>query len=196
MADEASADLVARWRNGDQDAAHELFQRYANRLIGLARSRISAKLAPRIDPEDVVQSAYRSFFIDTRDGRFDVKNGGDLWQLLVTITLHKLQRQVQRFTAQKRAVGREQNFGSEDSLHGIQAEVLRDDPSPVDAVALVDEVEALMRRLDPEQRRYLELRLKGCKLDEIAAELGCTERTVRRNLEQIKQQLEQEHGGE
>jgi RNA polymerase sigma-70 factor (ECF subfamily) len=183
MADEAPGDLVARWRSGDQDAANELFQRYASRLIGLARSRISAKLAPRIDPEDVVQSAYRSFFLDTRDGRFDVQNGGDLWQLLVTITLHKLQRQVQRLTAQKRAVSREQTFGSEDSLHGIQAQVFREEPSPLDAVALVDEVEGLMRQLEPEQRRYLELRL------------GCTERTVRRNLEQIKQQLERSHGG-
>src|SRR5436305_1291848 len=94
-ADEAAA-LVARWRAGDQQAAAELFRRYADRLIALARSRLSARLARRIDPEDVVQSAYRSFFGDTRAGRYDVGRAGDLWQLLVTITLHKVQLQVKR----------------------------------------------------------------------------------------------------
>src|ERR1700679_4129725 len=67
MADEWSGDLLARWRAGDQQAATEMFHRYANRLILLARSRLSPRLSHRVDPEDVVQSAYRSFFADTRD---------------------------------------------------------------------------------------------------------------------------------
>ena len=79
-----SVNLVHRWRGGDQKAAEELFRRYANRLIGLARSRLSRKLARRVDPEDVVQSVYRSFFHDVRDGRYDLQRGGDLWRLLVT----------------------------------------------------------------------------------------------------------------
>ena len=37
--------LLARCRNGDQQAAAELFRRYADRLIALARSRLSARLA-------------------------------------------------------------------------------------------------------------------------------------------------------
>ena len=65
-----SSNLVARWRAGDQQAATELFSRYANRLIALARKRLSDKLAGHIDPEDVVQSVYRSFFADAREGRY------------------------------------------------------------------------------------------------------------------------------
>src|SRR5271163_4177723 len=92
--DERSDDLVARWRAGDQRAATELFHRYASRLILFVRSRLSGRIARRLDPEDVVQSAYRSFFGGTRDGRYVPHRGGDLWQLLVVITLHKLQLQV------------------------------------------------------------------------------------------------------
>jgi RNA polymerase sigma-70 factor (ECF subfamily) len=147
-------------------------------------------MARRIDPEDVVQSAYRSFFDAARAGRYDVERGGDLWQLLVTIMLHKLQRQVERASTGKRAVDLERGFGSEDSFLGLQASALARQPSPLEAVALSDEVEALMRGLDPQERRMVELRLQGYNLAEIAAHIPCGERTVRRVLKVVKNRLE------
>ena len=39
--DDLSVDLLARWRQGDQQAAAALFERYAERLIGLAHGRLS-----------------------------------------------------------------------------------------------------------------------------------------------------------
>lgn len=189
--DDRSGDLLAMWRRGDQGAAAELFHRYAARLVALARSRISARLAPRVDAEDVVQSAYRSFFADSREGRYDLQHGGDLWQLLVTITLHKINDQVKRNTADKRTVDREQSFGSEDSLVNRHGAAAAAEPSPVEALTLVDQVEGLMRRLEPLERRVLELRLQGHDLEEIATEVHRTQRTVRRILERVKEELEQ-----
>lgn len=191
MMDELSWDLVARWRQGDQVAASELFRRYAGRLIALTRSRLSDKLASRVDPDDVVQSAYRSFFSNARDGRYDVQTGLDLWALLVTITLHKVQDQIDRLSTQKRAIDREQTFGSEDSLHSLQAHVLAGEPSPVEAVALTDEVERVMRGLEPVQRRMLELRLQGYNVAEIASETQRSECTVRRFMKWIRQEMQQ-----
>jgi RNA polymerase sigma factor (sigma-70 family) len=178
---------------GDPQAAGELFRRYANRLIALARSRLPRKLDQQVDPEDVVHSAYRSFFAAARDGRYDRQQGGDLWQLLVTFTLRKLYRQMERLKTQKRMVDRERHFGSEDSLLGLKAMVVAREPSPVEALALAEELEEVMRRLAPPQRRILEMRLQGKALDEIAAAAGCTERTVRRVLDRVRQQLEQGH---
>jgi RNA polymerase sigma factor (sigma-70 family) len=191
VSEKADDSLVARWREGDQQAAAELFRRYAERLTGLARSRLSAKLAQRVDAEDVVQSAYRSFFADTREGRYDLERGGDLWRLLVTITLRKLYHQVDRSTTAKRDLRREQSFSSEDSLLGLQAHLRSNEPSPVEALALADQLEQTMRRLEPHQRRILELRLQGYNVEEIAADAGCSVRTVRYGLKEIKQQLEQ-----
>jgi RNA polymerase sigma-70 factor (ECF subfamily) len=187
--------LLARWRQGDQQAAADLFRRYQDRLIALARKRLSPHLSQRLDAEDVVQSACRSFFADARAGRYDPQEGSDIWRILVTITLHKLQHQVQRHTAQKRAVKREQGFGSEDSLLGLQAEVLGREPAPVEAVALIDELEQVMRGLAPVQRRILELRLQGHLLEDIVAATRCSQRTVRRHLEKIKEELEKRRGG-
>ena len=193
MADDQSGNLVARWRAGDQWAATELFHRYADRLVALAKRRLSAKLAQRVDPEDVVQSVYRSFFADVRAGRYDVKRGGDLWRLLVTITLHKLHHQVTRGIAKKRAVERERSFGSEDSLFGMQADILAHEPSPVEAAALSELLEQVMGGLDARERRMLELRLQGYNLDEIAAATCLSRRTVCRILDEVKEQLELWH---
>jgi RNA polymerase sigma factor (sigma-70 family) len=182
--------LVARWQGGDQQAATELFRRYVNRLTALARSRLSAELASHVDPEDVVQSVYRCFFANAREGRYEFERGGDLWQLLVAITLHKLQEQVRRNRRQKRSVQRQQNFGSEESLMGLQPGALAHEPSPVEAVALTEQLDQLMRTLEPLHRRILELRLQGRDVEEIAVATERTQRTVRRVLERIKQQLE------
>ncbi|OAI53138.1 hypothetical protein AYO44_16270 [Planctomycetaceae bacterium SCGC AG-212-F19] len=182
-------DLLASWQGGDQQAATELFQRYAGRLVALVRNRLSPRLARRIDPEDVVQSAYRCFFAEARDCTLVVNAGQDLWQLLATFTLHKLQRQVQWHSAQKRALAREHHFGSEDTLFRLQPHLAAPEPSPAEAVALVADMEQLLEQLDASERLILELRLDGCKLTEIAARAGCTERTVRRILDRIRQQL-------
>jgi RNA polymerase sigma factor (sigma-70 family) len=190
MGDDASIHLVSRWRAGDQRAADELFRRYAEQLVGLTRRRLSAKLAHRIDPQDVVQSVYRSFFSGALAGRYDLQRGGDLWRLLVGITLHKLYRQIERLKAAKRAFDREQALGGDDNLWGIPAEILARGPSPLEAVALADELEQFMSQLEPVHRRMLELRLQGYGREEIAAQTERSERTVRRVLERIKQQLD------
>jgi RNA polymerase sigma factor (sigma-70 family) len=196
MADERSITLVERWRQGDQQAAAELFRRYAERLVALARSRLSRKESQRVDPEDIVQSVYRSFFTDTREGRYELQRGGDLWRLLVTITLHKVQNQVQRLKTKKRAVAREQAFASEDSLMMLQSHLAAQEPSPLEAVLLADQVEQLMRGLEAVERRMLEMRLQGHSIDEIAAAVRCGERTVRRALTEIKQRLQTWQAGE
>src|SRR5215470_198476 len=194
MTDEHSADLLARWRKGDQQAATQLFQRYADQLIALARSRMPSKLGRRVDAEDVVQSVYRSFFAGARDGRYELQRGGDLWRLLVTITLHKVYRQVTQHSRDKRSLERDQSIGPEENLIGLSAPLLAREPSPVEVITLVDELEQIMRQMKPQYRRMLELRLLGYNVFEIAAETQSGERTVRRVLDQVKQQLEQRRG--
>src|SRR5262245_43312367 len=103
------ADLLRRLRMGDESAATEVFDRYVERLTHLARSRLAAQLASRVDPEDIVMSAYRSFFIAARDGKFHVQHGDDLWRLLVEVTLHKLYHAANRHLADRRSVNREQH---------------------------------------------------------------------------------------
>jgi DNA-directed RNA polymerase specialized sigma24 family protein len=189
--DEPSVELVARWRRGDQEAAAALFGRYVDRLVALTRARMSEKLARRLDPEDVVQSAYRSFFVAARDGRSVPGPGGHMWPLLVAITLRKLYDQFDRHTADKRALNREQNLPADNSTFGLSPELLARDPSPVEAMALAEELADIMSGLEPLHRRILELWLQGKDREEIAAATQRSLRTVRRVLETVQYLLEQ-----
>jgi RNA polymerase sigma-70 factor (ECF subfamily) len=195
MMGEESAELLARWKSGDQAAARLLFERYASRLVALAQVHLPGRLTRRLDSEDVVQSVFRSFFARAQEGGFILGQSGDLWRLLAAMTLHKLYRRVEQHSAQKRSVAREQEAGAGVDLSYLPPEALSGEPSPEEAVALADELEAIMRDLDPLRRRMLEMRLQNYTLDEIAADTRRSERTVRRFLDQIKHGLEQSYLG-
>jgi RNA polymerase sigma-70 factor (ECF subfamily) len=176
--------LLARWREGDQQAAHELYQLFATRLVALARKYLSAKVAARFDAEDVVQSACRSFFARARDGQFVIHQTDELWRLLVSITLHKLRRRVKHHQADKRNVDREVR-----KTFGIPMELLADEPVPEDGMALADLIETVLRSLGPLEQQVFELRLQGFTVEDIAAQVRRSQSTVWRVLKKIKQEL-------
>jgi RNA polymerase sigma factor (sigma-70 family) len=183
--------LLERYRQGDDTAAEALFSRYFQRLTMLARSRLSLRLARRTDPEDVVLSVYRSFFVDARAGRFALSRSGDLWRLLASITKHKLLRQARYHGADRRSVDLESPLDqAEEGAYFVRGQ----EPNPEDAVALADELERVLLRLDPFGRRVLELRMQGAQLAEIAEDTGRSERTVRRTLGQIRELLAEQLG--
>jgi RNA polymerase sigma-70 factor (ECF subfamily) len=98
MSPESSfADLMARLRAGDRDASALVFERFTRRLIGLARAHLDARLRQKVDPEDVLQSAYKSFFIRHARGEFDIDGWDGLWALLTVITVRKCSRVRERF---------------------------------------------------------------------------------------------------
>src|SRR6266478_1541359 len=120
--------LVSRWRAGDQDAAKELFDRYASRLVALARKQISQRLASRVDPEDIVQSVFRTFFGRVKAGKFQFEDQDDLCKLLVRITINKTMRQIDFHTAAKRNPGHE--VGQTEEGYDHLPELLAGEPSP------------------------------------------------------------------
>lgn len=182
-----SPDLLTRYQQGDAAAADAIVARYTKRLLALARSRLSPKLARRIDADDVLQSTYRSFFVHAKEGEIVASADGDLWQLLASITLHKLGRQSQRHLAKKRSLRREADRQSDsgDSM----ANVADREPSPADVIATLEELHWLMTQFEPIQREALQLRLQEMTAVEIAATIGRSERTVRRWLVEARELL-------
>lgn len=176
--------VYQRVAQGDDDACREVFQRYLLRLVGLARSRLSERLATKVDPEDIVQSVFRSFFIRAQDGQYVIERAGDLWKLLAAITRHKVLKRAEHFQQQRRALDREAALPE-------TGQDIPDEPNEADAVILADEVEFLMTQLEPHQRLMLELRLQGQTIPEIAAAVERSERTVRRFLGGFRDMLEQ-----
>ena len=100
-------ELLQRVRDGDSQAGQELFSRYSKRLIALASQQLSQKLASRVDAEEVVQSAFRSFFRRDVRGDFKIDAGDHLWRLLVKLTLDKARAKARYHSAGMRDVGAE-----------------------------------------------------------------------------------------
>jgi RNA polymerase sigma-70 factor (ECF subfamily) len=188
--EDLAALLVERYRAGDQRAAEALFHRFERQLVGLAKKRMSNRLAQRLDPEDVVQSAFRSFFRGAREGRFEVEHDGGLWRLLSMITLNKVRKKAEFHLADKRALGREQMAAANESSGPAMVEAITREPSPLDAMLLVEEVEGLCAGLDETQRQMFDLRLQGYQIEEIATMVGRSERTVRRLMDKVRERLE------
>lgn len=172
-------ELVAAWRSGEQRAATILVDRYLVRLTALVRARLSRRLARRVDPEDIVLSAWRSFFFAASNGRASPDAEDELWPLLATIALRKLARQAARQRAERRSVDRE--VESEGLI-----ELTAADPTPEDAIAVADEVESILANLDALDREIFVRRMRGETTQEMAIALDCSDRTVRRAGERIR----------
>jgi RNA polymerase sigma-70 factor (ECF subfamily) len=191
MADSPSfVQLMDRLRAGDDEAARQVFNRFAQRLIALAQSRLNKSIRHRADPEDVVQSVYRSFFTRHADGQFDLSNWDSLWAMLTVITLRKCANQVDRVTAARRDIRRELSAQPGPDQSGVLLEGLSREPTPQDAAILEETVAELMQGMDQRERDILSLSLQGYSATEISEQLGRAERTVRRVRENIRKRLQ------
>jgi RNA polymerase sigma-70 factor (ECF subfamily) len=187
--DDSFDDLMDRLRARDGEAARQVFNRFAGRLVGLARARLDPTVRSKVGPEDVVQSAFRSFFRCHADGQFDVRGWDELWSLLVVITARKCGRQLRRFRGPGRDVRKELPApgGSDEAAPGWEA--LARDPSPEEAAVLAETLEQVMRGLKERERQVLELRLQGYTVPEISSRVGRTEYTVEGILKRLRQRL-------
>ena len=160
-------------------AQREVFGRYVTRLTALARSRLSPSLRRRLDPEDLVMSAFRSFFIGVREGKWSQE--GDLWSLLAMITLRKAARQARRHRAAQRSVQREFETGEDWEATD------REGPTAEEAVILTEELEWLIAATTGLDREILLLQLREEDADSMARTLEVSSRTVRRSLQRIRE---------
>jgi RNA polymerase sigma-70 factor (ECF subfamily) len=190
MSDDADfADLMARLRAGDPDAAADLFRRFAGRLAVLAAHRLGPLAKGKLDPEDVVQSAFKSFFRRQADGRLAPESWGGLWALLTRITLHKCGHKLAYLCAARRDVRREVALPPPD-LSDPSWQVVATEPTPAQATIVAETVERVAGSLEPYHRDIFRLALERYTAGEIALQVGVTERTVQRVLKRVRKRLE------
>jgi DNA-directed RNA polymerase specialized sigma24 family protein len=183
-------------RAGGDAAAQALWERYFERLVRLARSRLRGLRAGAAeDEEDAALSAFESFCQGVGRGRFpDVTNRDDLWRLLVVITARKVMDQVRRQHAARRGGGRilgeaELVDQAEGSSEMSLEQAIGTEPSPEFAAMVAEEYRHRLDSLGDERlARVAVLKMEGRTDEEVAAMLGCTRRTVQRKLEIIRQE--------
>ena len=182
-------DLMVRLQSGDQDAAFKIFQDYSNRLAGLARKRLQGALAAKVDPEDVLQSVFRSFFLRQQAGQFQIDGWDSLWSLLTVITMRKCGKQLDYFHAACRNVGRETSPPQNDDESYAACLAIATDPTPQESASLIETIELILSELSDRDRQIAELTFQGTSPAEISEVVKCSERTVERVRARLQQKL-------
>jgi RNA polymerase sigma-70 factor, ECF subfamily len=184
--DDSFGDLMGRLKAGDQGAETLVFRRYVHRLIALAGRQFEAELRDKADVEGVVQSACKSFFLRQRRGEFMLDGWDELWSMLATITLRKCANRRDYLRASRRSTRREASWTVQE---GEGFRIPDRAPTPAEAAIFSETVEQFFESMGPDDRPIVQQILMGCTAAEVANQLDCSERTVRRVRQRAKQRL-------
>jgi RNA polymerase sigma-70 factor (ECF subfamily) len=179
--------LLRRYRLGQEDAATQLYVRYAERLRALAAAQCSSALARRVEPDDIVQSVFRTFFRRVMRGGYNVPAGGELWNLFLVIALNKIRSLATFHLAAKRDV---RLVKTGDTLDRALDDVAQTDQSALDVLRLI--IDEILDSLPAVQRQMIELRIQEYEVAEIAERTSRSKRTVERVLQQFRKRLQRE----
>jgi RNA polymerase sigma-70 factor (ECF subfamily) len=176
-------DLLARIREGDEDAARELLGRYEAKVRLVVSRQLPRLLRSRFDSLDFLQSVWGSFFQKIRAGPHDLHEEKNLVAFLAWAARNKVIDECRRATTLRQDVRRQTALQVE-SLGGRPAARAGETPSQV---AQARETYGRLRDLLPENRRIiLEMKAEGFSSKEIADRLGLSERTVQRVLDDLR----------
>jgi DNA-directed RNA polymerase specialized sigma24 family protein len=170
-------------RDGDQEAAAQLWERYFNRLSGYVRAMFGQARSGVADENDVAISAFHSFCRRVEDNHYEnLRDRDDLWRILVVIARAKAIDWFRYENAAKRKSGSPQG-------DVFLEEVVSPEPTPQFMAELLDEIRHLVDLLRGEDSTLSLIALRkfeGYSSAEIAAELSRNVRTVERKVERIR----------
>jgi DNA-directed RNA polymerase specialized sigma24 family protein len=191
---------IAGLKAGDQDAARKLWDHYFTRLVHVVRKKLPGQYRRAFDEEDVALSAFKSFCAGMKDDRFpDMDSRDNLWAVLVLIGARKAHAYLECHNRQKRGGGQVRGDSAflvpradESAPLGLDA-LAGAEPTPAFAAQVAEECQLLLDRLgDDTLRAIAVLKMQGCTIEEIAAEIGCTKRAVQRKLAIIRATWQEE----
>ncbi len=165
----------------DMDA---LWRRYHLRLLTMAQQQLRMSPQRMADEHDVVVSVFKSFYRAAQEQRID-KDADEnaLWRLLVTLTARKSIKLLRHAGRDKRDSRLLESDVNVDAL-------VSEEPTPEFAAAFVDQYQELGAQLpDDDMRLLLQRKLEGFSNLEIAQQLDCSMRTVKRRLTLLRELL-------
>lgn len=189
--EDASTAWIRELVTGNEVIVGEFWQQYGGNLQRLAASRMTPALQRRVGPEDIVQSVCRTFFRRSAEGQFELHGTASLWRLLCAITLTKVRHHARFHYQEKRRIDRERDLSAGRGDDRAAFEPASAGPTPAEVAEFADEMQRMFDALDEEERQFVQLRIEGLTQVEIADQLGCSERTVRRLLGRVKDRWEE-----
>jgi RNA polymerase sigma-70 factor (ECF subfamily) len=185
-ADESFAALMARVREGDEQAAAELVAQYEGIIRRRARRLLGPALRVHLDSVDIAQSVNRTLLIGLRRAAFAVSTPEELTRLALTLVRRKVARHWRR--RKREAEYRQLVRGSGPAgIHATaRAGELR---AATDPLQMDETVRQVLDRLEGVDRQLVELRLEGHTTAEAARKLGVSPAFLRSRLSRLRKRL-------
>ncbi len=178
---------------GNVDAFTPLWQRYIDRLLEVARTKLGGLPRRVANEDDIAQAVFASLHDAVQKGHYpNLNDRDDLWEILLNLAERKAidwKRYMGRGRRDFRRTEGESAGGkmSNESPAGTgMANVACPDPTPESVVVLCDQINHLLGKLPEDQREIVRQKLDSHANDEIAAQSNCAPRTVERKLQLIR----------
>ncbi|MEX2114278.1 MAG: ECF-type sigma factor [Pirellulales bacterium] len=172
------AELLARIRHGDQDAARQLVERYERAVRVAVRTNLSdPRLRRQFDSLDVCQSVLASFFVHMTTGAYDLNSPAQLLALLTKMAQNKLGTRARDQYRMRRDVRRLSPATAE------EVDVASREPDPTLRIEDQELLERTLEMLPPEIRAIAVRRMDGELWPKIASEMGGTPDARRKQFE-------------
>jgi RNA polymerase sigma factor (sigma-70 family) len=182
------SNLMNRLQQGDHAAAAELVADFEPEVRRYIRVRIcSPQIRRLVESADISQSVFAKFFVDIQGKGEFPETPQQLRGLLITMARNRLYDHVRRHKAAKRDIRRVE--ASVAVLESVYEEV----PTPIDALAAKETLEAIRAEMSDEELALVNARLGGQAWSEIATALGVSPDAARkrfaRTIESVAQRV-------
>ena len=167
-------ELVTSAQGGDIDSLNELFQRYHQTMVEMARRKLGPRLRLKEDPDDLAQTTFREAARDFQSYRY--QGEGSLLRWLIQILQNKIRDKAEFYSAGKRDLSRERAMQSKKGDEERTLEFLSEDLSVTQVVQRDEQVEHLrdsLTELSAEHRQAITLVFfEGLTLREAGERMG------------------------
>jgi RNA polymerase sigma factor (sigma-70 family) len=184
-------ELMERVRTSSAGAAKELVDRYGAHILRVIRWRMHRKLRSKFDSQDFVQSVWASFFaLPLKQYQFGQPE--ELAHFLTGLAQNKMVDAVrQRVWGVRYAVHREEVSLNASHAPAEISELPAPAPTPEEIAIAKEEWQKVLADQPTHHQAILTAVANGKSLRELAAEIGVTERTIRRVLRHAVARREQ-----
>jgi RNA polymerase sigma-70 factor (ECF subfamily) len=166
----------------DRLETEQSLSRLHRSLLDVANGTLSGQLQGRVDAEDLLQSAYRTLFRRLSVGALELRDENSLRAMLHVIVRRKAINQFEHQHAERRDVTRTVSLDRLD---------VADSHGPEDSSAASELQQYLKSVLNAADYTILERLSEAATIEEIAAEIGSSRRSVSRSLERIRKRVQE-----
>ena len=162
-------------------AVDDAYRRYSSPLCNIVERNLGWRLRRRVDPEEVVHTAFLGLCEAMASGKVRIGPGGVSWTQILRFTINRINKQIEYNTQQKR-----------DPMKEVYAE---GDDLPTrsedraEFVALADVLSLALKRLSPSDGVVLLLRVMEFDEGAIATILGTTRDRIKHVRDKIRRTL-------